>query len=177
MMRSLVRFVPVVAALALASPLAAGAAGDVPLAVGATAPAIVEPTGSTTFDSSKSGKPYVVEFFAVWCPHCQRETAVVNRLQDADGSRIDIIAVPASPFGFDKSSVLQPSDLQTFAQRFDIRYRIGFDGLFSSSYDYGVPSFPTFFFVGADHRIVAVESGEIPFEKLHADVNATLGTP
>jgi thiol-disulfide isomerase/thioredoxin len=179
MMRSLVRLLPAVTAIALAaaSPAPAGAAGNVPLAVGATAPALVEPTASGTFDSTKSTKPYVIEFFAVWCPHCQRETVALNRLQDADGARIDVIAVPASPFGFDKSSVLQPAELQTFAQRFDTHYRIGFDGLFSSSYDYGVPSFPTFFFVGADRHIVAVESGEIPFEKLHADVNATLGTP
>jgi thiol-disulfide isomerase/thioredoxin len=175
MIRSLVRQVAVTVALAtaVAAPLP-GTAANEPLAVGAVAPALVEPTGSGAFDSTKSGKPYVVEFFAVWCPHCQRETTVLNRLQDADGNRIDIIAVPASPFGFDHTSVLQPADLQAFAQRFDTRYRIGFDGFFSLGYDYGIASFPTFFFVDASRHVTAVESGEIPFEKLHADVDATL---
>jgi len=153
------------------------AAGTSPLPVGAPAPPLTEATGATTFDSARSGKPYVVEFFAVWCPHCQRETVPLNRLQDVDGGRIDIIAIPASPFGFDHTSVLQPADLQTFAQRFTIRYRIGFDGFFSTAYDYGVASFPTFYFVGADRHVVAVESGEVPFEKLHADVDATLAAP
>jgi len=177
MPRSLVHVVVAVAlALGAAAPLP-GAAANEPLAVGAPAPALVEPTGSAPFDSAKSGKPYVVEFFAVWCPHCQRETAVLNRLQDVDGNRIDILAVPASPFGFDRTSVLQAADLQTFAQRFDTRYRIGFDGFFSTSYDYGVVSFPTFFFVDASRHVTAVESGEVPFEKLHADVDATLAAP
>jgi thiol-disulfide isomerase/thioredoxin len=162
---------------AASATLPARAAGTVPLAIGAPAPALSEPVGNGSFESSKSTKPYVVEFFAVWCPHCQRETAVLNRLQDVDGGRIDIIAVPASPLGFDHASMLQPADVAAFAQRFDVRYRIGFDGFFSSAYDYGIAAFPTFFFVGADRHVVAVESGETPFERLHADVDATLAAP
>jgi thiol-disulfide isomerase/thioredoxin len=177
MTRSFVRLLSTLSSLVALAAAPAAAAGTVPLAVGASAPAIVEPTAAGTFDTTKSTKPYVVEFFAVWCPHCQRETAVLNRLQDVDGNRIDIVAVPASPFGFDQASVLQSADLQTFAQRFATRYRIGFDGLFSSSYDYGIAAYPTFFFVGADRHVVAVESGEVSFDKLHADVDATLATP
>jgi len=150
------------------------AAGTVPLELGAPAPALSEPTADGSFDSTKSTKPYLVEFFAVWCPHCQREVPVMNRLQAVDGGRVDIIAVPASPFGFDKSSMLQPADLDTFAQRFDARYRIGFDGLFGLVYDYGVATYPTFYVVGTDRRVAAVESGEVPFEKLHADLQSTL---
>jgi thiol-disulfide isomerase/thioredoxin len=168
--------VPLLAVIAVAGgrPAAATAAGSVPLAVGAPAPALSEPTARGPFDSATSGKPYLVEFFAVWCPHCQREVPVMNRLEDAEGARVDIIAVPASPFGFDTTTLLQPADLQTFAQRFDAHYRIGFDGFFSLVYDYGVASFPTFYVVGTDRRIAAVESGEVPFEKLDADVRATL---
>ena len=45
-----------------------------------------------------------------------------------DGNRVDVIAVPASPFGFDKTSILQAADVQAFSQRFGAVYRIGFDG-------------------------------------------------
>jgi thiol-disulfide isomerase/thioredoxin len=148
-----------------------------PLVVGAAAPAISEPTASGAYDSSKSERPYVLELFAVWCPHCQHEVAPLNQLQQVDGNRVDIIAVPASPFGFDKSSVLQPADLDLFARHFHTQYRIGFDGLFSVAYDYGVASFPTIYFVNSQRRVVAVESGEVPFEKLHADVATMLGHP
>lgn len=151
---------------------AAQAAGNVPLAIGADAPAVDEPTPAGPFDSAKSGKPYVLELFAVWCPHCQREVPVLNRLQQVDGGRVDIIAVPASPFGFDHTSSLQPADLETFARRFNTAYRIGFDGLFSLGYDYGLVSFPTIYVVDGSRHVTAVETGEVPFETLHADVAA-----
>jgi thiol-disulfide isomerase/thioredoxin len=177
-MRRLSRIILLVAVVAIAvavRPAAAvRAAGSLPLAVGAAAPPLSEPTARGPFDSASSAKPYLVEFFAVWCPHCQREVPVMNRLEDADGGQVDIIAVPASPFGFDQASMLQPADLQTFAQRFDAHYRIGFDGYFSAVYDYGVAAYPTFYVVGADRRVAAVESGEVPFDKLHAEVRATL---
>jgi len=153
------------------------ASDNTPLVVGAAAPAISEPTASGAYDSSKSQRPYVLELFAVWCPHCQHEVAPLNQLQQVDGNRVDIIAVPASPFGFDKTSVLEPADLDLFAHRFQTLYRIGCDGLFSIAYDYGVASFPTIYFVNTNRRVVAVESGEVSFEKLHADVAAMLGHP
>jgi thiol-disulfide isomerase/thioredoxin len=152
----------------------ADAAGDTTLPIGASAPAISEPTAKGTFDSTTSAKPYVIEFFAVWCPHCQREVPVVNQLQRVDGDRADIIAIPASPFGFDKSSSLQQADLDRFAHEFGVDYRIGFDGIFAASYDYGITSFPTFYFVNSDRHVTAVEGGEVPFEKLQADLEASL---
>jgi thiol-disulfide isomerase/thioredoxin len=153
------------------------ASNDTPLAVGAAAPAITEPTERGPYDSSKSERPYVLELFAVWCPHCQHEVVPLNQLQQVDGTRVDIIAVPVSPFSFDRTSVLQSADLDLFARRFHTQYQIGFDGFFSLAYDYGVASFPTFYFVNADRRVVAVEAGEVPFEKLHADVAAMFGSP
>ena len=161
----------------LVSGRAAGAASDTPLAVGAPAPPVDEPTTAGRFDSTTSGKPYVLEFFAVWCPHCQREAAVVNELQTADGNRVDVIAVPASPFSFDRTTILQQSDLDAFAARYHVRYRIGFDGLYALSNEYGVDAFPTFYFVTRNRTIAAVESGEIPFERLHADVDALFAPP
>jgi cytochrome c biogenesis protein CcmG/thiol:disulfide interchange protein DsbE len=152
----------------------ADAAGNTTLPIGASAPTISEPTAAGTFDSTTSAKPYVVEFFAVWCPHCQREVPVVNQLAHVDGNRVDIIAIPASPFGFDQSSTLQQADIDRFAHDFNVDYRIGFDGFFSASYDYGVASFPTFYFVNADRHVTAVETGEVPFEKLQADVETSL---
>ncbi len=166
--------VSIVLVLAAAAGRPAEAAGNVPLPVGATAPAIDEPTARGTFDSTTSSKPFLIEFFAVWCQHCQREVPVMNELQRVDGDRIDVIAIPASPFGFDKQSVLQQADIDTFADRFAVNYRIGFDGFFSSVYDYGLTSFPTFYVVDASRHVVAVEAGEVPFAKLHADVTAAV---
>ncbi|HTW84606.1 MAG TPA: TlpA family protein disulfide reductase [Candidatus Sulfotelmatobacter sp.] len=171
---AIARCLLVALALGSATFARATAMGDVELAVGATAPAIRESTAAGPFDSTTTGRPYVVEFFAVWCPHCQRMTAVLNALQQADGTRVDVIAVPASPFGFDRTSVLTDADLRTFAQRFRTTYRIGFDGLYDAAFDYGVSSFPAIYVVGADRRIVAVENGEVPLTRLEADVDRAL---
>jgi thiol-disulfide isomerase/thioredoxin len=173
----LVQAVAVAALLLGAAPARLLASGNVPLAAGASAPPVVVPTASGTFDSTETRKPYVLEFFAVWCPHCQREVAALNRLQAADGSRVDIIAVPASPFSFDSSSPLLPSDLRTFVRQFNVKYRIGFDGLYALAYNYGVMSFPVFYVVDTRRTITAVEGGEISFEKLHADVAALFAKP
>jgi thiol-disulfide isomerase/thioredoxin len=150
------------------------AANDTPLPIGASAPAISEPTAMGAFDTTTSTKPYVIEFFAVWCPHCQREVPVVNQLARAAGDRADVIAIPTSPFGLDKSSPLQQADLDTFTRQFGVNYRIGFDGFFSASYDYGLTAFPTFYFVSADRHVTALEEGEVPFAKLQADLEASL---
>jgi thiol-disulfide isomerase/thioredoxin len=151
-------------------------AASAPLAVGSVAPAISEPTARGTFDSGATTRPFVVEFFAVWCPHCQREVPVVNELEKTDGSQVDVIAVPASPYGFDHTAMLTPADLSAFAQRFGATYRIGFDGFFGAPFDYGVAEFPTFFVVGADRHIAAVETGEVSFAQLHADVQRALAS-
>ena len=150
------------------------AANNTTLPIGAPAPAISEPTTKGPFDSTASAKPYVIEFFAVWCPHCQREVPVVNQLARAAGDRADVIAIPASPFGLDDASPLQQTDLDTFVRQFGVDYRIGFDGLFSASFDYGLNAFPTFYFVSADRHVVAVETGEVPLAKLQADLEASL---
>jgi thiol-disulfide isomerase/thioredoxin len=150
------------------------AANTTTLPIGAAAPAISEPTTKGAFDSTASTKPYVIEFFAVWCPHCQREVPVVNALARVAGDRVDVIAIPASPLGLDDASPLQQADLDTFARQFGVNYRIGFDGLFSASYDYGLTAFPTFYFVSADRHVTALEVGEVPIAKLQADLEATL---
>ena len=162
-------------AFALMARLPAYAANTDPLAVGALAPSISEPTAKGTFDSSKSAKPFVVEFFAVWCPHCQHEVPVVNELESADGDRVDVIAIPASAFGFDHSSSLSQADIDRFSQQFNVKYPIGFDGFFSTAFDYGVAAYPTFYVVDASRHVVAVEAGEVPFDKLQADVLSALG--
>jgi hypothetical protein len=98
----------------------------------------------------------------------------MNELQRVDGDRIDIIAIPASTLGFDETNTLQQADIDRFVSQFNVGYRVGYDGFFSTPYDYGVASFPTFYIVDSTRHIAAVETGEVPFERLHADITAAL---
>jgi thiol-disulfide isomerase/thioredoxin len=168
-----------VAALALTciDARAAFAQGDVPLTVGSAAPAFSEPTAGGAFSTAASDKPYVLELFAVWCPHCRNMVPVLDRLQQADGDKVDIIAVPASPLSYDHTSPLTAADAASYAQRYNATYRIGFDGTFAVANAYGLTQFPTIYFVSAGRHVVAVEQGEVPFEELEADVAAVLHRP
>jgi len=165
------------AALLLGQIGVASAAGDAPLTVGSVAPAFSEPTATGRFDSQVSGKPYVLELFAVWCPHCKAMAPLLNRLQQAVGDKIDIIAVPASPLSFDHQSPLKAADIPAYVQRDAIAYRVGFDGTFAVANAYGLAQFPTMYFVSADRHIAAVEAGEVPYEELAADAAALLRAP
>ena len=149
-------------------------AANAVLDVGSAAPAVVEPTAQGTFDSTVSAKPFVLELFAVWCPHCQRETAALNELQRVDGGKVDVIAVPASQLGLDHTHALTRADLDSFVHQFNVGYRIGFDGQYSIITAYGLNVYPTIYVVNAARHIVAVETGEVPFEELDADVTAAL---
>ena len=150
------------------------AAGDAPLTVGSVAPAFSQPIAGGQFSTGTSGKPYVLELFAVWCPHCRNMVPVLNRLQQADGAKVDIIAVPASPLSFDHASPLTAADTVTYAQRYSVAYRIAFDPAYQVANAYGLTQFPTIYFVSADRHVTAVETGEVPFEELDADVTAVL---
>ena len=86
-----------------------------------------------------------------------------------------MIAVPASPFGFDQTTVLDASTLVAFASRFHATYPIGNDPFYGVATAYGVATFPVFYVVDGTRHIAAVESGDVPFERLQSDVERLPG--
>ena len=68
-----------------------------PIKVGKAAPAFSVATTGSPFDSTKAGaKPTLLEAFATWCPHCQREIPVLNGLFARYRGRANIVGVSAS---------------------------------------------------------------------------------
>ncbi|MDQ2908256.1 MAG: redoxin domain-containing protein [Candidatus Eremiobacteraeota bacterium] len=54
------------------------------LTVGQQAPEFTVSTTQGPFDLAQArGEPTLLEVFATWCPHCQRETTVLNGLYGA----------------------------------------------------------------------------------------------
>jgi cytochrome c biogenesis protein CcmG, thiol:disulfide interchange protein DsbE len=149
--------------------------------VGRTAPEFEASTTSGLFDLAKTNKPVFLEVFATWCPHCQRETAVIDKLFAAYGSRVAFVAVSGSGTAMDGTSESSPLDVLNFAQQFNVRYPIAYDPLIRDPNNpksvanlYLQGGFPTFAIIGKDKKVTYLNSGEISYDDLAAELNKVL---
>ncbi len=139
------------------------------LTVGDTAPEFTAASTDGAFDLAKTKKPVFLEVFATWCPHCQRETAVLNRLYPQFKNKVDFIAISGSNTGMDGFAATQ-NDVVQFAQRFNVKYPIAFDGTLTVANDYLQGGFPTIVIIASNKKIVYLTSGEIPEATLVAQL-------
>ena len=68
------------------------------LSVGDSAPLFSAATTQGAFSLGATHRPVFLEIFATWCPHCQRETVVLNQLYEKYEKRVDFVAVTGSPY-------------------------------------------------------------------------------
>lgn len=149
--------------------------------VGQPAPEFQASTTAGFFDLAKTKQPVFLEVFATWCPHCQHETAVVDRLYGAYGKRVAFVAVSGSGTAMDGTSESSPVDVLNFAQQFNVRYPIAYDPLIREPNNpksvanlYLQGGFPTFAIIGKDKNVSYLSSGEIPYDQLAAELNKVL---
>jgi thiol-disulfide isomerase/thioredoxin len=134
-----------------------------PLVVGQKAPDFSVSTTSGPFTLSKSGsKPTLLEVFASWCPHCQREVKVIDPLYAAYKDKVNFVAVNGDARGLDGSSPETQADVVGWAQKFGVTYPVAFDPDLDVAHKYLQSGFPTLVLIGADGTIQAVRDGEIP---------------
>jgi thiol-disulfide isomerase/thioredoxin len=143
-------------------------------AVGATAPEFVLPSTGGLFDMQKARKPVFLEVFATWCPHCQRMTAVVDRLYGAYKSRVTFIGVSGSNQGMDGTTESSQADVLAWMQRFKVTYPIAYDPSLTVANSYLRGGFPTFAIVGRDGKITYLVSGELKYPDLAAALDTAL---
>ncbi|MBV8331275.1 MAG: redoxin family protein [Candidatus Eremiobacteraeota bacterium] len=150
--------------------------------VGQPAPQFAVATTGGLFDLSKQTKPVFLEVFATWCPHCQRETAVIDKLYRAYGSRVAFVGVSGSATAMDGVSESSPLDVLTFTQRFDVRYPVAYDPFVADPNNtksvanlYLQGGFPTFAVIGKDKTVTYLNSGELSYADLAAELDKVLG--
>lgn len=144
------------------------------LKVGDTAPQFAVSTNAGPFDLAGVSAPVLLEVFATWCPHCQRETVVLNQLAAQYAGKVAIVAVSGSPYGFDGSTPESQADVMTFGQRFNVRYPIAFDGELKVGQQYLQGGFPTLVLIDKNKKIAWIKDGEIPEADIVKAVNAVL---
>jgi thiol-disulfide isomerase/thioredoxin len=145
------------------------------IAVGQAAPAFAVATTNGPFDSAKAGgKPTLLEAFATWCPHCQREVAVMNALDKQYKNKANIVGVSASPYSMDSATPESQADVVAFMTKFGATYPIAFDPNLDVAHKYLQGGFPTVVLIGADGKIQAIGSGELAQKDLQKALDASL---
>ncbi len=145
------------------------------LTVGDVAPpfSVTTSVGQFTLDAVQG--PVLLEVFASWCPHCQRETAILNQVYAAYGRSVHFVAVSGSGVGMDRASPESQADVNTFAQYFHVQYPIAFDPSMDVAKAYFQDGFPSIVLIGADKRVLFTHAGEIGVQDLERAIEAVLG--
>lgn len=139
--------------------------------MGQKAPEFQTPTTAGPFDLAATNKPVFLEIFATWCPHCQRETVVIDRLYQKYKDRVDFIAVPGSDTGMDGTTPESQFDVLNFQQRFHTQYPIAaYDPNLAIAKQYLKGGFPTLAVIDKNKTITYLNSGEVPFNELDAEL-------
>jgi cytochrome c biogenesis protein CcmG/thiol:disulfide interchange protein DsbE len=157
----------VLALLVALSPLAAAAA-PVKLEVGDAAPQFVRTDlQGRHFDlHALRGKVVLIDFWASWCPPCIIEIPHLNALQKRLGARgLQVVGI-----SMDDSAAVTQKTMQKTA--FDYPVVMG-DAKFGNLYG-GVLGLPLQYLVGADGKILAIWSGEVPPAALDKAIEAGL---
>lgn len=124
--------------------------------------------------AAQRGHPVLLEFFAVWCPHCQREASTIERLNQqfaAKGVRVwSILANPYGPkydtsFGADTTPATR-SDLTWFARTFHDQTPQLVDPSFHVVNKYGVSGYPGIYVIDKHGVITHASSGEQSYATL-----------
>ncbi|HLI97104.1 MAG TPA: redoxin family protein [Candidatus Baltobacteraceae bacterium] len=142
--------------------------------IGAPAPTFQAATNHGFFDLTKADKPVFLEVFATWCPHCQRQTAVIDNLYAKYKNRVDFVAVTGSSVGMDHQSPASEEDTLTFVQTFHVQYPVAFDGSLGVAKEYLQGGYPTMVVINGKKVVTYLTSGETPYTELAAALNAAL---
>jgi len=143
-------------------------------AVGTHAPPFALQTRAGQITSeSLAGKPYLLELFATWCPHCQRMTAVLRSVREQmPESRMAIVSVSASPYAMNASMdnpvASSQADVDTFDALYGVTWPTAFDAELRVARTWGLSGFPQIYIVNAKGVIVYAHSGEVQARALLA---------
>lgn len=138
-----------------------------PLTAGTHAPSFELRSGIGSFSSTDlAGKPFLLEIFATWCPHCQRMTKVLRSIRSRiPESRLAMLSVTGSPDASnstpDNIVPENQQDVDSFESAYGVTWPSFFDPDLTVARVWGLDGFPTFFVVNAKGTIVYSGSGEL----------------
>ena len=163
----------------LATPFIIGEAPSAGLAVGQQAPELTVDLGDgSTYQlqdldgrpitlAALRGKVVWLNFFASWCPPCQQETPILRSIaDDYRGRGLEVIGISVQ-----ETTV---ADVKGYAERYRLRYTIGFDGSGHVLREYKVFALPTQLFIDTNGMLHQVVSGPVDEQGARALIESML---
>jgi thiol-disulfide isomerase/thioredoxin len=136
------------------------------LKAGDAAPTFAVQSNAGPFDLAQVSTPVLLEVFATWCPHCQRETVILNDIAAKYAGKLAVIAVSGSPYGLNGTDPESQLDVNKFGAQFNVRYPIAYDPELKVATQYLRGGFPTMVLIDPSKKIRYIESGEKPEAEL-----------
>jgi thiol-disulfide isomerase/thioredoxin len=144
------------------------------LKAGDSAPPFSVATNAGNFDLAQVSTPVLLEVFATWCPHCQRETATLNDLATKYAGKVAVVAVSGSPQGIDGNSPESQADVNGFGAQFNVKYPLAFDPDLKVAQLYLQGGFPTIVLIDKNKKVSLIKSGEVPEADLAKAIDKTV---
>lgn len=153
----------VVAAIAVLS-TTRGQAVTIAPTTGHLAPAfqLVSLTGQQVSLSQLQGKLVFVNFFASWCPPCQRETPDLVNMYKQYGNRVQFV-------GIDLTSNDSQAAVAKFVRQYGIAYPVLLDTTGQVAASYQVLGIPTSLFISRSGIVVARAEGGMTEATMRSD--------
>jgi thiol-disulfide isomerase/thioredoxin len=140
--------------------------------VGDRAPEFAVQTDAGPFDLNQTSGPVLLEVFATWCPHCQRETSVMNDLAAKYQGKVAIVAVSGDPKDMTYTGPESQADVNRFAQQFSVRYPVAFDPNLTVAHEYLKDGFPTLVLIDGNKKVRWTTSGETSEDAIVKAINS-----
>ena len=116
------------------------------------------------------GKPVWLNFFASWCPPCQQETPVLQRVFEAHRAEgLALVAVSVQETTAD--------DVRAWATTYGLTFSVGFDATSAVFHTYQAYGLPTQYFIDRDGVIRAVWRGPLTAEDAEGLLKTILAAP
>jgi peroxiredoxin len=158
---------------------------NLPLKIGTVAPpfTLQDDTGFSYSLTAQRGHPVVLEFFALWCPHCHAQAPIIHRIVQTYGPRgVTVWAILANQYGqyYESSGgknvdLASRADVAWYASTYKVNYPLLIDPKFTVVNRYGQAGYPTIFVIDPAGKIDYAHSGQVPFSALSKQIAPLLG--
>jgi peroxiredoxin len=128
-----------------------------------------------TLSDFRGKKPVLLEFMAPWCPHCQKDSTILNQVYNMyKDTNLQMLGVSAHPYGRDwedkvsenqytaplTSKPISMDDLNWFRDTFHVPYPLLLDKQVKAADQYGIAYFPTIYILDKDGKVASMIQSE-----------------